>query len=132
MNTGEHKWRVPLGRGPVTHPALRGVKLPERLGSTYSRGWALPTKTVLFAVQSGVLTNSRRSPLTGLTITDLLVRDAHLWVYDKASGEMLAEIPLPGNASGSPMSYLANGKQYIVFPVGGANLEEELIAVALP
>ena len=45
---------------------------------------------------------------------------------------MLAEIPQPANASGAPMTYLANGKQYVVFPVGGANVAEELIAVALP
>jgi quinoprotein glucose dehydrogenase len=131
MNSGEHKWRVPLGRGPVTNPALSGVKLPERLGSTYSRGWALPTKTVLFAVQSGVLVNPRPGP-SGRRVFDLLVRDAHLWVYDKATGDMLAEIPVPSNASGAPMTYLANGKQYVVFPAGGGNVTEELIAVALP
>ena len=48
-----------------------------------------------------------------------------------ASGEMLAEIPLPANATGSPISYLSGGKQFIVFPVGGGPLVEELIAVAL-
>jgi quinoprotein glucose dehydrogenase len=52
-------------------------------------------------------------------------------VYDKATGEMLAEIPLPANATGSPISYMSGGKQYIVFPVGGGPLVEELIAVAL-
>jgi quinoprotein glucose dehydrogenase len=57
--------------------------------------------------------------------------DPHLWVYDKASGEMLAEIPLPANATGAPMTYMAGGKQYIVFPVGGGPLAEELIAVGL-
>ena len=36
------------------------------------------------------------------------------------------------NATGAPMTYLAAGKQYVVFPVGGANLTEELIAVSLP
>lgn len=29
------------------------------------------------------------------------------------------------------MSYMAGGKQFIVFPVGGAQLVEELIAVSL-
>ena len=30
--------------------------------------------------------------------------DPHLWVYDKETGEMLAEIPLPANATGSPIT----------------------------
>jgi quinoprotein glucose dehydrogenase len=55
----------------------------------------------------------------------------HLWVYDKISGDMLAELELPANATGSPMTYMAGGKQFIVFPVGGGPLVEELIAVAL-
>jgi len=43
----------------------------------------------------------------------------------------LAEIPLPANATGSPITYMAAGKQYIVFPVGGGPLVEELVAIAL-
>jgi hypothetical protein len=30
------------------------------------------------------------------------------------------------------MTYMAGGKQYVTFPVGGSNIPEELIAVALP
>jgi quinoprotein glucose dehydrogenase len=44
---------------------------------------------------------------------------------------MLAEMELPANATGAPMTYMAGGKQFIVFPVGGAKLVEELIAVSL-
>jgi quinoprotein glucose dehydrogenase len=36
----------------------------------------------------------------------------------------------PANATGSPITYMSGGKQYIVFPVGGGPLVEELIAVA--
>jgi quinoprotein glucose dehydrogenase len=43
---------------------------------------------------------------------------------------MLAELPLPANATGSPITYMAGGKQYAVFPVGGS-LAEELIAIVL-
>jgi hypothetical protein len=39
-------------------------------------------------------------------------------VYDKSSGEMLAEIALPSNATGAPITYMAGGKQYIAFPLG--------------
>jgi hypothetical protein len=30
------------------------------------------------------------------------------------------------------MTYLAEGKQYIVVPIGGGNLRAELIALSLP
>ena len=64
-------------------------------------------------------------------IADLNNFDPHLWVYDKASGEMLAEIALPANATGAPITYMVDGKQFIAFPVGGGPIVEELIAVSL-
>ena len=63
---------------------------------------------------------------------ELNVREPKLYAYDKASGRLLAEIDLPANASGAPMTYMAGGKQYVAFPIGGANITEELIALALP
>jgi quinoprotein glucose dehydrogenase len=57
--------------------------------------------------------------------------DPHLWVYDKQTGALLAEISLPANATGSPITYMTGGKQYVVFPVGGGPLVEELLAIAL-
>jgi quinoprotein glucose dehydrogenase len=44
---------------------------------------------------------------------------------------LLAEIALPANATGSPITYLSGGRQLIVFAVGGGPLVEELIAVGL-
>ena len=55
-----------------------------------------------------------------------------LYAYDKASGRLLAEVPLPANAGGAPMTYLAAGVQYVAIPVGGSNIPEEVIALALP
>ncbi|HLZ05939.1 MAG TPA: hypothetical protein VKR55_27795 [Bradyrhizobium sp.] len=52
-------------------------------------------------------------------------------MYDKTTGEKLAEIELPSNATGAPMTYMAGGKQLIVFPVGGGPIPEELVAVGL-
>jgi quinoprotein glucose dehydrogenase len=95
------------------------------------RSWALVTKTVLIVVQFGYFSAPHFVPALGRPIFDLNNRDPHLWVYDKASGEMLAEIPLPANATGAPMTYMAGGKQYIAFSVGGGPLVEELIAVSL-
>jgi quinoprotein glucose dehydrogenase len=133
MNSGEHRWRIPLGTGPVGNPALleAGVKGP--LGNPYTKGWALVTGSLLFVVQSGRLSNPKPGPAPGRMVYDIAERDPTLWVYDKATGEQVAAIPVGNNASGSPITYLAGGRQLIVFPVGGGgNVPEELVAVSLP
>jgi quinoprotein glucose dehydrogenase len=132
MNSGEHRWRLPLGRGPTDNAVVKSLNVDERLGNPYTRGWALVTKTLLFAVQSGTF-KIRPGYDPFRRIYDIAERDTNLWVYDKTSGEMLAEIPVGNNASGAPITYLVGGKQYIVFSVGGGgNVPEELVAVGLP
>ena len=129
MNSGEHRWRIPVGRSDAMAP-IRNLGIREKLGLPH-RSWALVTKTVMIVVQMGYVGPMRFLPGLNMPIRDLFNRDPHLWVYDKTSGEMLAEIALPANATGAPMTYMAGGKQFIVFPVGGAALTEELIAVGL-
>ena len=129
MNSGEHRWRIPVGRSEFI-PAIQRLGIREQLGLP-GRSWALVTKTVLIVVQLGYYGAPHFVWELMRPISDLNNRDPHLWVYDKVSGEMLAEIELPANATGAPITYMANGKQYIAFPVGGGPLPEELIAVAL-
>jgi quinoprotein glucose dehydrogenase len=129
MNSGEHRWRIPVGRGELI-PTIAQLGIRERLGFL-TRSWALVTKNVMIVVQSGYLGAPRLPPGGTRRISDLNNFDPHLWVYDKTSGEMLAEIALPSNAIGAPMTYMAGGKQFIVFPVGGGPIPEELIAVSL-
>ncbi len=129
MNSGEHRWRVPVGRGELI-PAIQQLGIRERLGFP-TRSWALITKTVMIVVQSGYFSAPRLPPGSTRRIADLNNFDPHLWVYDKTSGEMLAEVALPANAVGAPITYMVAGKQYVAFPVGGGPLVEELIAVSL-
>jgi quinoprotein glucose dehydrogenase len=129
MNTGEHRWRIPVGRSEAMG-AVRRLGIHERLGLPF-RSWALLTKTVMIVVQMGYHGPQRFVPGLNIPIRDLHDLDPHLWVYDKTSGEMLAEMELPTNATGAPITYMAGGKQYIAFPVGGGPLVEELIAVSL-
>ena len=75
---------------------------------------------------------SRPSPRGNGVQADFETRDPELFVFDKKTGDLVAEIELPTNATGAPMTYLSNGRQFIVVPVGGANIPAELIALALP
>src|SRR6266404_1649040 len=125
MNTGDHRWRIPVGRSSAM-AAIQKLGIHEPLGLPF-RSWVLVTKTVMIVVQAGY--DGPPSFVPG--VRDLNNLDPHLWIYDKASGEMLAEMELPANATGAPITYMAGGKQYIAFPVGGAAIAEELIAVSL-
>jgi len=83
-------------------------------------------------VQQGYQDNGRRAPVSRRMIWDLNDLEPRLYAYDKASGRLLAEIPLPANAGGAPMTYMAGGKQYVAFSIGGATIPEEVIALTLP
>ena len=48
------------------------------------------------------------------------------------TGNVMGEVALPRNATGAPMTYELDGKQFIVPPTGGGNLPAELIAFRLP
>ena len=112
MNTGEHAWMIPNGDTPEdvkTNPALAGVKIPPT--GKMSRATLLVTKTLLFAGEG----------YSGAPVMRAL---------DKATGATIAEIPLPGPTSGLPMTYMIDGKQYIVVAVGH-DIPAELVALAL-
>ena len=56
LNKGEIAWKVPLGEGSAAlrnHPLLKGVTLPDRLGSPNSRGGAMVTKSGLVFIGGG-------------------------------------------------------------------------------
>jgi quinoprotein glucose dehydrogenase len=51
---------------------------------------------------------------------------------DKKTGDVVFEMKLPGNETGIPMTYLVNGKQYIVVAVGANGVPAQLVALAAP
>ena len=131
LNTGEHAWMAPVGEGPRRHPLLEPLAL-GKLGWS-RRSFPLVTKTLLFVAQAGRA--GPRQPVTDhpwVLVPTLVSDDPALHVFDKASGEPIAKIALPENATGALMTYFTGGKQYIVVPIGGANLPAELIALSLP
>jgi quinoprotein glucose dehydrogenase len=58
-------------------------------------------------------------------------RGAMLRAYNKATGEEVGAVWMPAQQSGSPMTYMLGGKQYIVVAVSGGNYSGEYIAFAL-
>ena len=55
-----------------------------------------------------------------------------LRAYDKATGEEVGEVYMPASVSGSPMTYMHDGQQYIVLAVSGGGHPGELLAYRLP
>ena len=55
-----------------------------------------------------------------------------LRAYDKATGKEVGAVYMPAPQSGSPMTYMLKGRQYIVVAVSGGPYSGEYIAFALP
>jgi quinoprotein glucose dehydrogenase len=55
-----------------------------------------------------------------------------LRAYDKASGREVGAVYMPAAQSGNPMTYMVDGKQYIIVAVSGGSYSGEYIAYSLP
>ncbi len=123
MKTGDILWQKTHSSTPDNikdHPALRGVTLPPRLGQP-GRTFigTLTTKTLVIAGEGGVHRNEAGE------------RVALLRAYDKVTGADVGAVEMPDKQTGSPMTYLINGRQYIVLAVSGID-GAQLLAYALP
>jgi glucose dehydrogenase len=121
LDKGEILWQVPHGETPDAvrnNPALKGLNIP-RTGRAGIIG-TLVTKTLVIAGESGFSTTASG------------VRGAMLRAYDKATGKEIGAVYMPAPQSGSPMTYLLDGKQYIVVAVSGAGYPGELLAFRVP
>ena len=130
LNTGAHRWMAPIGDLARSHPVLKPLNLPPT--GRPARSHVLLTRTLLIVGQEG---NTQRVGVSArgfAMAADFEIHDPKLCAYDKATGEVLGEVALPRNVTGAPMTYMLNGKQYLVVPTGGSNLPAELIALRLP
>ncbi|MGH9935760.1 MAG: pyrroloquinoline quinone-dependent dehydrogenase [Blastocatellia bacterium] len=121
LDKGEITWQVPHGDTPDSvrnHPALKGLNIPKT-GQNGAVGLVV-TKTLVIMGDPQVTTMPGRS------------RGAMLRAYDKATGKEVGALHMPAQQSGSPMTYMLNGKQYIVVAVSGGPYSGEYIAFALP
>jgi quinoprotein glucose dehydrogenase len=121
LNKGEIVWQIAHGETPDAvrdNPALKGLSIP-RTGRNGSVG-TLVTKTLVIAGESGFFT-----PTPGQ-------RGAMLRAYDKATGREVGAVFMSAPQSGSPMTYMLNGQQYIVIAISGGTYTGELLALRLP
>ena len=110
MNSGEYRWRIPLG----VHPELdaRGVK------GTGTEQYGGPIVTA------------------GGLVFIAATQDNHIRAFDKSSGALLWEATLPASGFATPSTYRVGGKQYVVIACGGGKLGtpsgDSYVAFALP
>lgn len=120
MTRGELKWQVPHGETPDNvrnHPLLKGRELP-RTGQNGSLGLVV-TKTLVVIGDRMVTAPPGRE------------RGAMLRAYDKETGKEVGAVWMPAAQTGSPMTYMVNGRQYIVVAVGGPGFPGEYLAFSL-
>jgi quinoprotein glucose dehydrogenase len=122
LNSGNHVWMAANGEAPdyvKNHPAMKGIDLSA--AGRPSRALLMVTKTLLFAPEG----NNLWAPAPGA--------GGNMFRFlDKATGKLIYQIALPAMATGIPMTYMVNDRQFIVVAVGAAGVPAELIALALP
>jgi quinoprotein glucose dehydrogenase len=120
LDRGELVWQVPHGDTPDqirNHPALKGLNIP-RTGQQTSVG-TLVTKTLVVAGEPQITTAGH-------------ARGALLRAYDKATGKDAGAVLMEAPQTGSPMTYMWRGRQYVVVPISGASVPGQYVAFALP
>ena len=131
LDKGELKWQTPHGDTPDNirnNPALKGLNIPKTgQPGTWGVG-LLVTKTLV------IMGDPQRT-----TTTDH-PDGAMLRAYDKLTGKQVGAVWMPAQQSGSPMTYIVDGKQYIVVAISDATEGDtrrprysgEYLAFALP
>ena len=133
LNKGEQLWMTPNGDGPRDHPLLKPLNLPP-LGSP-GRSSPLVTKTLVFLGEGDPVMaalGSRLPPEMPPTIAPGY-GGRKFRAFDKATGQVVWEMELPAGITGAPMTYMFEGKQYIVAATGSRDPQATgFIALSLP
>jgi quinoprotein glucose dehydrogenase len=120
LGKGTLAWQIVHGETPdhiKNHRLLKGVNIP-RTGQTGILG-TLTTKTLIICGDCGLFTDE-----TGR-------KGARLRAYDKATGEQKGAVFMDKVQTGATMTYLHQGKQYLVCAQGGS-FGADLVAYCLP
>jgi len=110
LNTGEYRWRIPLGQ----HPAL----------------------TDTTSVNSGAEQYGGPIVTAGGLVFIAATMDAKFRAFDKTTGQLLWETSLPAAGYATPSTFAVRGRQYVVIAAGGGKLGtksgDAYVAFALP
>ena len=122
MNTGLHAWSLPVGptlERITSHPRLAGIDIPDSGGVGFSIQMVMGDILVQTrSLSEGGIQNLPDAPLT-------------LNARDKLTGEILGTVPLPAPGQYGMMTYMHEGKQYIVVQVGSSRTDDPAALVAL-
>ncbi len=121
LNKGDLVWQIAHGETPDNirnHAALKGLTIPRT--GRQGRIGTLVTKTLVIAGEGGFFTAPNGQ------------RGAMLRAYDKATGKELGAVYMTAPQTGSPMTYLHGGRQYITVSIAGPGVSGELVAYRLP
>jgi quinoprotein glucose dehydrogenase len=111
LSTGEFAWRVPLGE----HVELTARGVPRTGTETF--GGSIVTAGGLVFIAG--------------------TKDERMHAFDKETGRLLWEHPLPAGGYATPATYQVNGRQYVVIAAGGAGklktkASDAFVAFSLP
>ena len=123
LDRGELLWQTPHGDTPDNirnHPALKGLTIPKTGQAATSGVGMVVTKTLVIMGDPQITAPPGRT------------RGAMLRAYDKKTGQEVGALWMPAIQSGSPMTYMVDGKQYIVVAVSGGAYSGEYLAFGLP
>jgi quinoprotein glucose dehydrogenase len=110
LNTGEYRWRIPLGEFAVL--TARGVAVT----GTEQYGGPIVTKGGLVFIAA--------------------TQDGKFRAFDKSTGRLLWEATLPAPGYATPSTFAVGGKQFVVVAAGGGKLgsksSDTYVAFSLP
>jgi quinoprotein glucose dehydrogenase len=146
LNSGDKKWWVPNGnrwREQTTNdPLFAGVKLP-RIPALGGQPEVITTKTLVIHGAGrqggpggggrgrGGAGGGRAGGGAAAAPTPNPANSPKLYAFDKATGKQVGAVDIPTVNSAVPMTFLHQGKQYIVFATGAGD-RTALVALTLP
>ena len=119
LNKGELVWQIAHGDtsdAVKNNPALKGLTIPRT--GRQGRIGVLTTKTLVIAGEGGMATTPNG-------------QGAMLRAYNKGTGAEVGAVYMPAPQTGSPMTYMLNGQQYITVSVSAPGFPGELLAYRL-
>jgi quinoprotein glucose dehydrogenase len=122
LDRGDILWQIAHGETPDNvrnHAKLKGLTIPRTGQPCVGLAGLVVTRTLVIGGECSVTTTANG-------------RGAMMRAYDKASGKEVGAVFMPAQQSGSPMTYMVDGKQHILVAVGGGNYVGEYIAYRLP